>query len=84
MMSDDEAPEVTSRDGEAANGGRGRTILKAALWTVMVAAAVVVLFTWVFPWVESMQQDPTIGALSRAAGPQVVRQLLEGVTQLVR
>jgi hypothetical protein len=21
-----------------------------------------VLFLWVFPWVESMQQDPTIGA----------------------
>lgn len=83
-MSGEEWPARCPGDGEAAKGGRGLTILKAALWTVMIVVAVVVLFTWVFPWVESMQQDPTIGALSRAAGPQVVRQLFEGVTQLVR
>lgn len=34
---------------------------KAIVWLVVVAVAVVVLFTWVFPWVESIQQDPTLG-----------------------
>jgi len=29
---------------------------------VVIAASVVVLFTWVFPWVEELTQDPTLGA----------------------
>lgn len=40
------------------------------LWAVAIAAAVVVLFLWVFPWVESLQQDPTMGL---AASAQDVR-----------
>jgi hypothetical protein len=34
---------------------------RIVLWVVVVAVAVVVLFTWVFPWVESRTQDPAIG-----------------------
>jgi hypothetical protein len=34
---------------------------KIALWVIVIAAAIVVLFGWVFPWVESLQQDPTMG-----------------------
>ena len=29
---------------------------------VVIAVSVVVLFTWVFPWVEELTQDPTIGS----------------------
>jgi polyferredoxin len=29
---------------------------------VVIAVSVLVLFTWVFPWVEELTQDPTIGA----------------------
>jgi len=36
-------------------------VTKILMWVVLIAAAVVVLFTWVFPWVERMQQDPTMG-----------------------
>lgn len=36
-------------------------VVKWLLWAIVIAVAVVVLFTWVFPWVESMQQDPTLG-----------------------
>jgi lipopolysaccharide export LptBFGC system permease protein LptF len=36
--------------------------LKALLWVAVIAVAIVVLFTWVFPWVEERTQDPTIGA----------------------
>ena len=46
-------------------GGRGGRWLRAVLLVLLVALAVVVLFLWVFPWVESIQQDPTLGA----AGP---------------
>ena len=38
---------------------RSRLVLVALL----VALAVVVLFTWVFPWVERQQQDPTVGVV---------------------
>lgn len=36
--------------------------VKVLVWIVAIAVAVVVLFLWVFPWVESLQQDPTIGS----------------------
>ena len=35
--------------------------IRVALVVLLAAVAVVVLFTWVFPWVERQQQDPTIG-----------------------
>jgi lipopolysaccharide export LptBFGC system permease protein LptF len=35
--------------------------LKAVLLTLVIAVTIVVLFTWVFPWVEQQTQDPTIG-----------------------
>jgi len=35
--------------------------LKVVLLTLLIAVGVVVLFTWVFPWVEESTQDPTIG-----------------------
>jgi hypothetical protein len=35
--------------------------LRIVLWAVVIAVAVVILFTYVFPWVESWQQDPTFG-----------------------
>jgi hypothetical protein len=37
--------------------------LRIVLWALLIAAVVVVLFTWVFPWVESWQQDPTFGVV---------------------
>lgn len=43
-------------------GGGGRRWLKAVLLTLLIAVGIVVLFTWVFPWVEELTQDPTIGA----------------------
>lgn len=36
---------------------------RVILWLVVIALAVVVLFTTVFPWVEERMQDPTMGAL---------------------
>lgn len=36
-------------------------ILRWVLIAVLIAIAIVVLFTTVFPWVESLQQDPTLG-----------------------
>lgn len=36
----------------------GRVIAMA----VVAAVVVVVLFRWVFPWVEQRHQDPTLGA----------------------
>ena len=36
---------------------------KAILLLVVIAVAIVVLFTTVFPWVEERMQDPTMGAL---------------------
>ncbi len=44
-------------------------VVKALVWLVVIAVAVVLLFTVVFPWVESMQQDPTLDA----AGLQALR-----------
>jgi hypothetical protein len=44
--------------------------LKALLWIVAIALAIVVLFTWVFPWVEERTQDPTIGL-----GPAPIEQV---------
>jgi lipopolysaccharide export LptBFGC system permease protein LptF len=37
---------------------------KAVLWLVVIVVAVVVLFAWVFPWVEARTQDPAIGIAS--------------------
>jgi hypothetical protein len=34
---------------------------KAALLTVVVIAVVVLLFTVVFPWVDTLIQDPVLG-----------------------
>ncbi|MFA9431630.1 hypothetical protein [Egicoccus sp. AB-alg2] len=36
--------------------------LKVVLLAVLIAVAVVVLFTTVFPWVERQLEDPTLGA----------------------
>ena len=50
-------------DDKAAGQRRGMpTAVKVLLWTLVIAVAIVILFGWVFPWVESMQQDPTLGA----------------------
>ncbi|MFO7777601.1 MAG: hypothetical protein R6V28_04535 [Nitriliruptoraceae bacterium] len=46
---------------EEADGG-GRRWLKAVLLALAIVVGIVVLFTWVFPWVEELTQDPTIGA----------------------
>jgi len=43
-------------------GAGGRRWLKAVVLALLIAAGIVVLFTWVFPWVEELTQDPTIGA----------------------
>jgi len=34
---------------------------RTVLLLVVVAVAVVVLFEWVFPWVESTYYDPSVG-----------------------
>jgi len=39
--------------------------LKAILLVVLIAVAVVVLFTTVFPWVERQLEDPTLGAAAQ-------------------
>lgn len=36
--------------------------VRVILLLVVIAVSVVVLFTWVFPWVEELTQDPTIGS----------------------
>lgn len=36
--------------------------LKVLIWLLVIAAAVVLLFTVVFPRVERILQDPTMGA----------------------
>jgi hypothetical protein len=41
------------------------TPVKLLLWVVLLALAIVALFTWVFPWVESWQQDPSIGTAAQ-------------------
>lgn len=38
------------------------TWLRIVLLALAIALAVVVLFTTVFPWVESQLEDPTMGA----------------------
>ena len=35
--------------------------VRTVVIVVLIAIAIVVLFNWVFPWVERLQQDPTIG-----------------------
>ena len=35
--------------------------VRSIVIVVLIAVAIVVLFNWVFPWVERQQQDPTIG-----------------------
>ena len=42
--------------------------LRAVLLTVLIAISIVVLFTWVFPWVEERSQDPTLGRGTDAVG----------------
>lgn len=39
--------------------------VKVAVIAAAVAAAVVLLFTVVFPWVDRMLADPTMGMLTR-------------------
>ena len=56
----DEADRPADRDAAEPRGGLPKAV-KVLLWTVVIALAIVVLFGWVFPWVESMQQDPTLG-----------------------
>ncbi len=36
--------------------------IRVLVLLVVIAVSVVVLFTWVFPWVEELTQDPTIGS----------------------
>jgi flagellar basal body-associated protein FliL len=47
-----------SDDGAAR--GRPRWV-RVLVLLVIIAVSVVVLFTWVFPWVEELTQDPTLG-----------------------
>lgn len=58
--------------GEAGEGAsrRGGGIAKLVLWALVIAICVVVLFTWVFPWIESLQQDPTIASLQVLLAPR--------------
>jgi lipopolysaccharide export LptBFGC system permease protein LptF len=43
--------------------------LRILLWALVIVVVVVVLFTYVFPWVETWQQDPTFGAASGVLSP---------------
>lgn len=50
--------------------------LKAVVWVVVIAVVVVVLFTVVFPRVERILEDPTMGAADahhQVAGAQAER-----------
>jgi len=38
--------------------------LKVIVLIVLIAVAVIVLFTTVFPWVEERMQDPTMGTMT--------------------
>lgn len=74
-MNADDPNEPTPGDGPTPGDQAGRpidggvaeprngmpTAVKVLLWTLVIAVAIVILFGWVFPWVESMQQDPTLG-----------------------
>jgi lipopolysaccharide export LptBFGC system permease protein LptF len=65
---------VTGRATRDEEVGHVPRWLKAVLWAVVIVAAVFVLFTWVFPWVEDRQQDPTIDASVEAShAAQVLR-----------
>lgn len=44
-------------------------VAKVALVVVAVAAVVVVLFTVVFPWVDTVLNDPTMGVTSVVGSP---------------
>jgi hypothetical protein len=47
-------------------------VAKFVLLVVLIAIAVVVLFTTVFPWVEAtLDQDPTMGLVTPAAVGQL-------------
>ncbi len=54
-----------AEEPRARRADRARTGLprwgKAILLLVVIAVSIVILFTWVFPWVEEMTQDPTMG-----------------------
>ncbi|MCC5949200.1 MAG: hypothetical protein JJT89_12160 [Nitriliruptoraceae bacterium] len=39
----------------------GQRLVRAVALLVLIAIAIVVLFLWVFPWVEERTQDPTLG-----------------------
>ena len=48
--------------GTAPEPGRGRRRwVRMLLLTLLIAVSIVVLFTWVFPWLEELTQDPTMG-----------------------
>lgn len=51
--------------GERRSGG-GRA-LKVALAILVALAAIWLLFTIVFPWVEQRMEDPTLGTVSTVA-----------------
>ena len=51
-----------TEDVDGTRPSRVPTWAKVIIWVVVVAVAVVVLFTWAFPWVESLQQDPTLAS----------------------
>lgn len=66
---DDKAAEpeaMASPEPEAAAAtpqrSTARRVLKVLVIMALIAVAVVVLFTWVFPWVEEVTQNPTLGA----------------------
>lgn len=39
-----------------------RRWLRVSLWVVLAIIVVALLFTVVFPWVEGLQDDPTLGS----------------------
>lgn len=65
-MADNDRPTDDTRpppaEDRAKRGGLPRWV-KIVLLLVLIAVAVVVLFTTVFPWVEERMQDPTMGAV---------------------
>lgn len=44
--------------------------LRVLVWVVVIAVAVVVLFTTVFPWVEQRLEDPTLGSAQWLRAPR--------------
>lgn len=61
---------AAGEDRDRPAGRRRISPLRTVLWVLVVLAVVVTLFTWVFPWVESLQQDPTIGAVQALLDPR--------------